>query len=312
VGAAIGAAIGKAVCEVPAEEVYRYYGRAITDFSKSHPSSPYDFLKPEEVPAEVILFKIALETLVEAKGFNPQLFVEKLLQWLEKNEVHRYLNPTLLNVLRALKGGEPPEEVYFKTSSINAILHTLSMGLFHYDNATLAAAGARAMAVILARGGEIEEGAQIIGAATALLLEGEIDLTEEEGKFRFLQEVEESCPELAEGKKHLHRVREALEKGLKPKEAILYFGNGEYVWESLPLALYLALADMRYPQRAFLNAVNSYGDFGGATPAVAFLVGGWIGAYWGVEVFPPQWVERVEFSKELLQLAEKLYELLTS
>ncbi len=312
VGAALGAAMGKAVHEIPARDVYDYFGKPITNFSKPHPSSPYDFLLPEEVPAEVFLLKVALETLVEAKGFDPYRFVAKLVAWLEEGEVHRYLNPTLLNVLRALKEGEPLEEVYLKSSSISAILHTVAMGMWHYDNATLAAEGARLMALVLARGREIDEGAQIIGAATALLIEGEIDLSEENEKYRLLEEIADSCPELVEGKKYLQKVEEALKRNLKLEEAINFFGNGEYVWESLPLALYLTLRDIRYPQRAFLNAVNSYGDFGGATAAVGFLVGAWIGAYWGIEVFPPEWVEKVELSKELVQLAEKIYELLTS
>ena len=312
VGAALGTAFGKVVHEIPAKDVYDYFGKPITDFSKPHPSSPYDFLLPEEVPAEVILFKIALETLVEAKNFDPYIFAAKLIRWIEESDFYRYINPTLLNVLKALKEGEPLEEVYYRTSSISAILHTTAMGMFHYDYPTLAAEGAKLMALILARGKEVEEGAQVVGAATALFIEGEIDLSEEKERLRFVDEVADSCTELEEGKKHLERVKEALKKDLKLEEAILFFGNGEYIWESLPLALYLTLRDIRYPQRAFLNAVNAYGEFGGATAAIGFLVGAWIGAYWGMEVYPPEWVERVEFSKELLQLAEKLYDILTS
>ncbi len=312
VGAALGAALGKAVHEVPAKDVYDYFGKPITDFSKSHPSSPYDFLKPEEVPASVILFKIALETLVEAKNFDPYIFVAKLVQWLESTQVYRYLNPTLLNVLKALKEGEPPEEVYYRTASIDAIVHTVAMGMFHYDYPTLAAEGAKLMALVLARGKEVEEGSQVIGAATALFIEGEFDLSDPQERKRFVDEVIDSCTELEEGRKYLDRVKEALDRNLKLEEAIRFFGNGEYIWESLPLALYLTLRDIRYPQRAFLNAVNAYGEYGGATADIGFLVGAWIGAYWGIEVYPPQWVERVEFAKELQQLAEKLYEILSS
>ena len=60
-----------------------------------------------------------------------------------------------------------------------------------------------------------------------------------------------------------------------------------------------------------MNAVNSYGRAVGATHAIGFLVGGWLGAYWGVEIYPPQWVEKVEYSKELLELADKLLQLLS-
>jgi ADP-ribosylglycohydrolase len=311
VGAALGAAMGKAVAEIPADAVMDYYGKPISGFVKSHPSSPYDFLKPEEVPAEVELFKLALESLIEAKTFDPHYFAAKLIKWLDEAKFHRYVNPTLLNVLRALKEGEPPEEVYYRTSSISAILHTVSMGMFHYDYPTLAGEGAKLMALILARGKEVEEGAQVIGVATALFIEGDFDLSEKEQKIAFVKEVIDSCTELEQGKKYLEKVIEALERNLKHSEAVEFFGNGEYIWESLPLALFLTLRDMEYPQRAFLNAVNSYGRAGGATHAIGFLVGGWLGAYWGVEIYPPQWVEKVEYSKELLELADKLLQLLS-
>ena len=309
VGAALGAAMGKAVAEVPASQVLSYYGKAVGGFVKSHPSSPYDFLKPEEVPAEVELLKITVESLVETKSFEPYHFVSKLVEWLKKSEFHKYINPTLLNVLKGLAEGTPPEELYSRSSSITAILHTVAMGLFHHNYPTLAAEGAKALALILAKGKEISEGAQVIAAATALFVEGEFDLSLDEEKEKFLDEAAESCTELEEGRRYLERVKGALREKLTLSQAIEFFGNGEYVWESLPLSLYLTLKDIQYPQKAFLNAVNSYGEYGGATAAIGFLVGAWIGAYWGIEVFPPEWVDRVQYAKELTTLAEELYKI---
>ncbi|NPB05945.1 MAG: ADP-ribosylglycohydrolase family protein [Aquificae bacterium] len=309
VGAALGAALGKAVHFVPKEEVERFFGKPITDFTRPHPSSPYDFLLPEEVPGEVELLRLALESLVERKTFDPYDFVERVVRWLSEAKVHKYLNPSLLNALRALALGEDLEEVYRRTASIDAVLHTVVMGLYHYDDPTLAAQGARVLALVLVRGREVDEAAQVIGAATALLVEGEFDLGDEGERERFIDEVVEVCPELVEAPKYLAKVKEALKKNLRPKEAVELFGNGEFVWEALPLALFLFLRDASYPQRAFLNAVNAYGEAGGATAALGFLVGAWVGAYWGIEVFPPEWVEKVEHSKRLRELAQKLYEL---
>jgi ADP-ribosylglycohydrolase len=309
-GPAVGAAVGKAAESVPADAVFDYYGRAITGLEKPHPSSPYDYLKPEEVPASVELFRLALESLVEAKGFDPYDFMARVLDWVASTQVHKYLEPTILNTALALLQEQPLSEVVRRTTSIDAILHTSAMGIYHFDNPVVAAEGARAMAKLFAEGREVEEGSQVLGAAVSLLIDGDFDLGEPEENKRFLKELIESCPELEEGKKYLQKVEEALQRGLSAREAVLYFGNGEYVWEALPLALYLFLADAKYPQKAFLNAVNAYGEVGGATAALGFMVGQWIGAYWGVEVFPPEWIEKVEHAKELIKLAEKLYELL--
>ena len=310
IGAAVGAALGKTVHNIPKTEVSNFYGKPITDFIRPHPSTPYDFLLPEEVPAEVELLRLLLESLVENKKFDPYDFVWRVIKWLSETEVHKYLNPTVLNTLRALSLGEALEEVYQKSSSIDTVLHTVALGMFHYNDPFLAAEAARIAAAVFVKGKDSDEGAQIIGAATSLLIEGEFDLSEKEEKFRFLEELSQSCPNLSIGTKYLEKVKEALKKELKLEEAIKFFGNGEYIWESLPLSLYLFLKDISYPQRAFLNAINAYGEYGGATAAIGFLVGAWIGAYWGIEIFPPKWVEKVEHSNQLLELADKLCEIL--
>jgi ADP-ribosylglycohydrolase len=313
IGAALGDAMGKAVEEVPAKDVYEYYGKPITGFVKPHPSSPSDFLLPHEVSAETELLKLTLESIVEAKTFDPYYFLQKLILWIKEHKVHKYLEPTILNIAKALEEGITPEEIgIIKTSSIDNILHTIAIALYHYDHPTLAAEGARILALVTGRGEDLEDGAQILGAATSLLVAGEdYDFSEENDKFKFLKDIVDYCPELKKAPKYIEKVEEALKENLKLEEAILRFGNGSYIWEALPLSLYIFLKDVNYPQRAFLNAINSYGEFGGDTDAIGFLVGGWIGAYWGIEVFPPEWVEKVQYSKELQELAEKLYEIVT-
>jgi len=313
VGAALGDAIGKAVEEVPAKDIYEYYGKPITDFVKSHPSSPSDYLLPHEVSAETELLKLALESIVEAKTFDPYYFLQKLIIWVKEQKVHKYLEPTILNIVKALEEGLTADDIgVVKTSSIDNILHTIVMGLYHYNQPTLAAEGARILALVTGRGEDLEDGARIAGAATSLLVGGEeYDFDDEKEKLNFLEDIIDYCSELNKGGKYIEKVKEALKENLKLEEAILRFGNGSYIWEALPLALFIFLKDVNYPQRAFLNAVNAYGDFGGDTDAIGFLVGAWVGAYWGIEVFPSDWVEKVQYSKELQELAEKLYEIVT-
>ncbi len=310
VGAAIGAALGKSVEMVPLSEALDYYGRVIADLEKPHPSSPYDYLKPEEVPASVELFRLALESLVESKGFDPYDFAARVAQWVGSTEVHKYLEPSILATAKAILTEEPLSEVVRKTFSVDAVLHTSAMGFFHFDNPVLAAEGAKVMASVFSEGNDVLEGAQILGAAVSMLLSGEYDLTLFEERLRFVDELIENCPELGRGKVFLLKVKERLSENLKPEEAIRVFGNGEYVFEALPLALYLFLRDVQYPQRAFLNAVNACGGAGGATSALGFMVGQWIGAYWGIEVFPEGWRKRVQHAGVLEGLAEKLYRLL--
>ncbi len=207
VGAALGAALGKSCHMVPKDEVLSYFGKPITDFSKPHPSSPYDFLLPEEVPGEVELLRLALESLVHTKTFDPYDFVSRVINWLNSTEVHKYLNPSLLNTLRAFALGEEVSEVYQRSASIDTVLHTVVMGLYHYNYPTLAAEGAKLLALIFVKSKEVEEGAQIIGATTALLLEGEFDLGDSKEREKFLDEVVDVCTDLSEAPKHIAKVK---------------------------------------------------------------------------------------------------------
>lgn len=310
VGPAIGAALGKAAEFVPQDKVFEYYGRPITKMEKPHPSSPYDYLKPQEVPASVELFKLALESLVENKGFDPYDFIARVAQWVGSTEVHKYLEPVILNMTRAILEGAPLEEVNRRTVSIDAILHTSAMGIYHFDNPVVAAEGAKVMATLFAQGREVEEGAQILGATVSMLIDGDYDLGEKEEKKRFIDELIEYCPELSIAPRYLKAVKEKLDENITLGDAIKIFGNGEYIFEAIPLALFIFLKDAQYPQKALLNAVNAYGEMGGATSALGFMVGQWIGAYWGIEIFPPEWKEEVQHGKELERLAEELYKIL--
>jgi ADP-ribosylglycohydrolase len=309
IGPAIGAALGKVAEMVPQREVASFFGKPITEPVRPHPSSPYDYLNPEEVPASVELFRLALESLVNSKGFDPYDFAARVLDWISSTEVHKYLEPTILIVAKAILTGGDLREVNRKTVSVDAILHTSAMGIFHFDNPVLAAEGAKVMASVFVEGKDVLEGAQVLGAAVSLLLDGDFDLGEVEEKWRYLNELAESCPKIELGRRYLEKVNEALGRDLKLQEAIELFGNSEYVWEALPLALYIFLKDAVYPQKALLNAVNAYGEVGGATSALGFMVAQWIGAYWGEEIFPPEWREKVEHAKKLAKLAEELYRL---
>jgi ADP-ribosylglycohydrolase len=309
IGAAIGDAIGKAVEDIPAKEVYKFYGNIINDFVKSHPSSPSDFLKPHQVSAETIIMKILLESIVKTKMIDVYDFAMRLVEWFKKEKVHRYVDPNILLIVQGWEMGIPTSEVNLRTSSIDNVLHTIVVGLFHYNYPTLAGEGAKLVALVTGKGEDLEDSAQIIGCGTALLVNGEADLSSLEGKLQFIEDITEYVSLSEKAISYLQKVKENLKKDISLKEAINIFGNGSYVWEALPLALYLFLKDAHYPQKAFLNAVNSYGDFGGDTDAIAFLVGGWVGAYWGIEVFPEHWVKDVEFSEELLKLSEELYKI---
>jgi ADP-ribosylglycohydrolase len=59
-------------------------------------------------------------------------------------------------------------------------------------------------------------------------------------------------------------------------------------------------------KNAILKAVNSYGDFGGDTDAIAFITGGLVGGYLGFSAIPKDFVECLEDSKYFDLVVRKL------
>jgi len=91
--------------------------------------------------------------------------------------------------------------------------------------------------------------------------------------------------------------------------AIRNLGNGSYVFEALPLALFIFLSNINSPLEGFWWGINSYGAFGGDTDSIGFLVGAFTGAYFGVGVFPAHLIENLEDSIRYEELAENLYDI---
>jgi len=109
--------------------------------------------------------------------------------------------------------------------------------------------------------------------------------------------------------KTLDLVQELLYEQADLSMAIRNIGNGSYVFESLPLSIFIFLSNIDSPLEGLWWAVNSYGDFGGDTDSVGFLVGSFLGAYFGEAVFPRHLVEELENSSRYEELAEKLYDI---
>jgi ADP-ribosylglycohydrolase len=91
--------------------------------------------------------------------------------------------------------------------------------------------------------------------------------------------------------------------------AIQTLGNGSYVFEALPLSIYIFLSNTHMPLEALWQAINSYGEFGGDTDSIGFITGALAGSYAGISIFPKHLVEDLEKSEYYIELADRLYEI---
>lgn len=307
-GAAVGDALGKAVEEITEEEVMEFYGGRIENFETPHPSSPAYGQLPEETSDETTIFKLLLESLTERKGLDIKDFLNRLIDWYEREETHRYPDPMLLTAIDLLSRGIDPSSHGLISSSIEGILRSAAMGLLHYYNPELAAEGGKVVALLTHRGNVIKDASALYSALISHLVRGDFYLEEFREKIRLLEELKRYLAE-EKHKKVLDKVAELLMESADLETAINTLGNGTYAFEALPLALYIFLSNIGNPYEALLQGVNSYGSFGGDTDAIGFLVGSMVGAYYGEEAIPSHLKENVENSERLRELAEKLYDI---
>ncbi|HHJ63678.1 MAG TPA: ADP-ribosylglycohydrolase family protein [Aquifex aeolicus] len=307
-GGALGDAIGKCVEDVVQEEVQEFYGGRVEGFVPPHPSSPAQGQLPEETSDETTVVRLLLESVVSKKAIDVRDFLNRLILWYEDEVSHRYPDPSLLTAVDLLARGINPSTHGVRGSSVEGILRSVVVGLFHYYNPKLAAEGSRVVSLLTHRSQAVSDGAAVLGAAISYLLLDEFELRDMNERIRFLN----SLKRFIEDKRFsrtIDLVQELLYEGADLDMAVRNIGNGSFVFEALPLALFIFLSQIDAPLEAFWSGVNSYGSFGGDTDAIGFLVGSFVGGYFGQGVFPSHLTSALEGAARYEELAEKLYDI---
>ncbi len=307
-GSALGDAIGKCVEEIVKDQVYEFYGGRVEGFVPPHPSSPAYGQLPEETSDETTVLRILLESLVERKCLDVRDFLSRLLEWYKDEAKHRYPDPTLIASLEIFSRGENPSTYGITSSSVEGILRSVAMGLFHYYSPDLASEGAKVVSLLTHRSQAVSDGASILGACISYLVLEEFDLRHMEERIAFLNTLKGYATSV-NSKKAIEKVQRLVHSGADLETAIKEIGNGSFVLEALPLSLFIFLSNIEKPMEGFWWGVNSYGSFGGDTDAIGFLVGSMIGAYFGVEVFPERLINSLEDRSYYEELAKKLYDI---
>ncbi len=307
-GAALGDAIGKGVEDIVEEEVYEFYGGRIEDFVTPHPSSPAYGQLPEETSDETTIMRLLLESVVSRKSIDVKDFLNRLILWYEDETKHRYPDPVLLTSIDLLSRGINPSSHGIVSNSVEGILRSVVVGLYHYYNPELAVEGSKLVSLLTHRSQAVSDGSAVLGSAIAYLILEEFDLRDFNERIRFINALKRFIED-RRFSKTLDVVQDLLCEQADLDMAIRNLGNGSYVFEALPLALFIFLSNINSPLEGFWWGINSYGAFGGDTDSIGFLVGAFTGAYFGVGVFPAHLIENLEDSIRYEELAENLYDI---
>jgi len=302
VGAAIGDSMGMCVEEITFNEVILHYGGKITDLCEPHPQSPANFLKKGETSSEFEIVKIVAQSIVEKGRLDVKDIVERYLKWFSQEEKHNYIDPSFLTSLQAIQHGEDPEK---GGSSIEGALPAIPIGMYHYTNPVLAVEGTKAVVMITHKNEVVLDVASALAVAIGEILQGRFYLEDE---YPYFIELLKTFVSLEETKEYLDRVLSLLRQDADYETAINVLGNGSFALEAFSLALFIFLKTPSSFEETVINAVNSYGDFGGDTDAVALIAGAFAGANNGEEEIPQRWKEALKDYEEIKELGEKLYQ----
>jgi ADP-ribosylglycohydrolase len=300
-GCAIGDSMGMCVEELPFDEVILHYGGKITDLCEPHPSSPANFLTKGETTSEFEIVKIVAESLASKGRLDIKDIIERYLQWYEKEEIHNYVDPYFLVSLEAIKNGNDPKR---GGSSIEGALPAIPIGMFHYTNPVLAVEGTKAVVMITHKNEIVLDTASILAVAIGELLQNKFYLEDE---YEYFIELLKTFVSLEETKEYLDKVRLLVKENADYETAINVLGNGSFALEAVSQALFIFLKTPSSVEETIIRAVNSYGDFGGDTDAIALIAGAFSGAYNGEEAIPEKWKKSLKNYNEIVKLAEKLY-----
>lgn len=306
IGGAIGDALGKGLEDVPFHEVAEFYGGRIEGFVEPHPLSPSVGLRPEQTTDETTISILLVESIVERKFLDPYHFFEKLREWSEREERHRYPDPALISAISLISSGIGLEEAGLLSSSVEGVLRCTVTGLFHHYNPYLAAEAGRLVSLITHRSKEVYDASAVVSALVSFLLLESFDLKDSQDRLALLERLKDFMKH-EKNKRCIEKVGELLKRKADLEDAIYELGNSTYVFESLPLSLFIFLSSVHEPLGALWQAVNACGMVGGDTDAIGYLVGSFVGAYAGLWVFPLELLENLENSGYYISLAEEFY-----
>lgn len=307
-GAVIGDALGTLVEEMDRETVKRAYGGAILGFMEPSPLSVCPYLKRGQYSHESQIFLLTLEVYAEKGYFDENLYIEKLIEWVKDEKSHRYPSGAHVNAALSYAAGLESDEARVKACDVDGAIPAVAAGLFRWDSSSEAYQEGAYVSSITHSDETLVDSAGVLAAAVSMAVGGRAELSTLEGKLSFV----DSLRELARSENvrgYLDLLVQVLKKGELPlDDVILLLGNGSFAPEAVSLGIYLFL---RYPssyRRAVLSAVNSYGEFGGDTDAVAFITGALSGGYLSISAVPKEWIECLENSRQIEITVERFLE----
>lgn len=290
VGLAIGDALGMPAEGLTHHEIRARWGR-IRDFL------PASDLAAGQYTDEAQIAVALAESIVQTAGFDPAAAAGALCQWWISGRARRPGQGTAEACERLMRGAAW-EQAGSGSAGCGAAPRAAIIGLLDCRRADKLLDDAVASAIITHRDPRAVAGAVAVAAAVAFLVSAAAPLD----VAGFLEHAAAACaPRSAEMAAAIRSIHHLLD--LAPRKAMDELGYTGFALEAVPTSIYCFAAVPDDFAESVLLAANAGGD----TDSIAAMTGALGGAHLGIGGIPPHWVEGVEESQRLRQLARGLH-----
>ncbi len=318
-GVAIGDALGMPAEFLTPELIQEWYG-GITQLTVANANHPHHKLPAGAVTDDTDHTLLLAEILIAYGEVDPLKFAEHLLKWGQSPRVqaNRFVGPSTLKTLAALKEGKPLADVPRGGTSVGAAMRVAPLAIVfpqrdklaeqvvascavsHYTRNAIS--GAMAMAFALAAALEPETDIHAISTAAQ---EGAV-LGRNYGDWSWSPPIEKRIDYVLDWVENLPQdmVRQRLYE---------LIGVDMYGEQLVPCAIGLAALAKGDPQQAMLSAANLGGDADTLASMTGALCGGWRGlgavnGEWLAQVEHVNGLDIVETAQKLVTLRQKQQE----
>jgi len=292
VGLAVGDALGAATHGLTRHEIRARWGRVSAFVGAAD-------LKAGQYTSQTQTAIALGQSIVERSRFEPQAAASALRDWCASGEPRRP-SPGMAEACERLMRGAAWDESASGSADCGCAARAAIIGLVHCRNGERLVEDAVACSLITHRDPRAVAAAVAVATAVAYLIAAEAALDVQTLLERAAAASAAQGQEVAAATTGIAQLLD-----LAPRIAMDELGYSSFALEAVPAAIYcFASAPDRFDESVLL-AVNTGGD----ASSIAAIAGALGGAYLGLEGIPPRWVEGVEASQRLQQLARELHAL---
>ena len=294
-GLAIGDALGMPVEGMRASSIRSRIGR-VRDFR----AAPWRLLRAGQWTDDTKMMLCHARSIAETGRVDVEDTARRFVAWFESND-WRGMGGATYESIQRLRAGVPPEDSGMKgelAAGNGAAMRIAPVGLIDCRDLQTLREDARAAAIITHDNPEAVAGSRAVSYAVARAARGDLDpksLVSDSTAFIGPCKVAEN----------LQMAARFLEAGMEVEEALARLGTSGYVVETVASAFFCFLRTPRDFEETVTRAVEGGLD-ADTTAAVAGAISG---AYNGLEAIPERWRAGVEAADEILDLAERIFDL---